>query len=1096
MSHLIFRDFVSKLRRRVRSVDRRRRSRMNILRVENLECRRLLAGDVVDFASDEHEPNPNPDNATVHGTKWEDIDGNGERGPNEPGLAGVTIYSDLNLNGRLERNEPRTVTMRDIPETDFDEAGLYWLAGLRPGEHYIREVVPSGFEQTFPPEIIVDPLPGAPGPFPQGRYHYAQLEPGDSVDGFDFGNHRQLAGSIHGLKWFDANGNAERESHERGVPGVTIYLDTNFNNQLDRGEPTTTTMRDNPQTDFDEAGHYWFDEVKPGSYNVREVVPDGAFQTFPQLILFDPLPPIGPFPNGASHFVIVRSGQSVTDIDFGNTRAVPGTAHGTKWQDTNGNGVRENNEPGLPGITIYSDLNFNNRLDRGEPQVRTMRDDPDTDFDEAGLYWLEDLHPGYHAIREVVPDGFVQTFPRSLVGPVDGVDFVNSGGQHVIFVAPGSGADGLDFGNMPVRQRASVHGTKWLDRNGNGRRDNNDVGVAGITIYSDLNFNGQLDRNEPHTQTMRDNPDTRFDETGMYWLEDLTPGRNHLITEILPDGFERTFPPPTGILAPWPISEPYYLFLASGTELTGIDFGNHPLDVEPGAVAGTKWIDIDGDRRRDDNEPGLAGVTIFADLNLNGEFDRGEPFDITHRDNPDTARDETGEYIFRLRPGSYLILEVEPDGYEQSFPNTNREIVFPRNLGHSVDVAAGRITDDVNFGNQPIPPTGTIHGVKWLDLNRNGVRERIEPGLAGVVIYLDINGNAQLDRNEPRVRSSKDNPNTVVDEAGRYEFAGLRAGRYTVREVVPEGFSQSFPKSVSIEGTSTENLPHGRAISYDLVATRITVDDAGFSNVNLTYEVVWPDSCSQLRDEEASFTVDGQMIDVHMFGETTGIVCLPVITTERQTINVGPLDPRGYGIEATLHETGNDFDAFQPSFRSTAKILVQNDGGHRVSIRQGETVRNVNFGNHRVGVLGDFDHDGVVDDMDLDILGRATRGGSQNIFYDLNHDGMINLRDRDVLVHRILGTTYGDTNLDTIFNSTDLILVFQANEYEDDILGNSTWAEGDWNGDGDFDSSDLVWAFKDGGYQQNASALAAAIDTLFADADEDEKRKQNLRSED
>ena len=55
----------------------------------------------------------------------------------------------------------------------------------------------------------------------------------------------------------------------------------------------------------------------------------------------------------------------------------------------------------------------------------------------------------------------------------------------------------------------------------------------------------------------------------------------------------------------------------------------------------------------------------------------------------------------------------------------------------------------------------------------------------------------------------------------------------------------------------------------------------------------------------------------------------------------------------------------------------------------------------------------------------------------------------------------GDANGDGLFNSTDLVIVLQAGEYEDRIEDNSTFAEGDWNGDGDFDSSDLVLSLPD-----------------------------------
>ena len=39
------------------------------------------------------------------------------------------------------------------------------------------------------------------------------------------------------------------------------------------------------------------------------------------------------------------------------------------------------------------------------------------------------------------------------------------------------------------------------------------------------------------------------------------------------------------------------------------------------------------------------------------------------------------------------------------------------------------------------------------------------------------------------------------------------------------------------------------------------------------------------------------------------------------------------------------------------------------------------------------------------------------------------------MIEGILGTTYGDANLDGVFNSQDLVAVFQVGEYEDDVLG-------------------------------------------------------------
>ena len=95
--------------------------------------------------------------------------------------------------------------------------------------------------------------------------------------------------------------------------------------------------------------------------------------------------------------------------------------------------------------------------------------------------------------------------------------------------------------------------------------------------------------------------------------------------------------------------------------------------------------------------------------------------------------------------------------------------------------------------------------------------------------------------------------------------------------------------------------------------------------------------------------------------------------------------------------------------------------------------------------------------------------------FDLNRDGETNFDDFSELIKNHFKTYLGDSNLDSEFNSSDLTLVFQAGEYEDQVEANSTWSEGDWNGDFDFDSSDLVAAFQDGGYEKGPRAMLVAV---------------------
>jgi hypothetical protein len=128
---------------------------------------------------------------------------------------------------------------------------------------------------------------------------------------------------------------------------------------------------------------------------------------------------------------------------------------------------------------------------------------------------------------------------------------------------------------------------------------------------------------------------------------------------------------------------------------------------------------------------------------------------------------------------------------------------------------------------------------------------------------------------------------------------------------------------------------------------------------------------------------------------------------------------------------------------------------------------------------GDLNRDGLVNAADIDRLCLAIQRGEAG--FDLNGDQQLDERDLDYLVKNLLQTTFGDANLDGIFNSADLVQILAAGEYEDNVPDNSTWAEGDWNCDGDFTTQDLVLALQEGGYV--AAAGPAAVHGLSPSAD-------------
>jgi Ca2+-binding RTX toxin-like protein len=77
-----------------------------------------------------------------------------------------------------------------------------------------------------------------------------------------------------------------------------------------------------------------------------------------------------------------------------------------------------------------------------------------------------------------------------------------------------------------------------------------------------------------------------------------------------------------------------------------------------------------------------------------------------------------------------------------------------------------------------------IRGFLWEDLDGNGEKNGAEGNLANRTVYLDSNNNGQLDLLE---RS------TTTNLTGEYTFSDLRAGAYTVAEVLPTGWRQTYP---------------------------------------------------------------------------------------------------------------------------------------------------------------------------------------------------------------------------------------------------------------------------------------------------------------
>jgi hypothetical protein len=94
------------------------------------------------------------------------------------------------------------------------------------------------------------------------------------------------------------------------------------------------------------------------------------------------------------------------------------------------------------------------------------------------------------------------------------------------------------------------------------------------------------------------------------------------------------------------------------------------------------------------------------------------------------------------------------------------------------------------------PAVVTLSGTIFFDYNADGVLNPDEPGLAGRTVFLDLKNSGQLDTGDP---------STVTATDGAFQFAGLTAGSYTVREEVLYD-NVALTSSVSLVVTATGDV--------------------------------------------------------------------------------------------------------------------------------------------------------------------------------------------------------------------------------------------------------------------------------------------------
>ena len=517
-----------------------------------------------------------------------------------------------------------------------------------------------------------------------------------------------MAGDIFATVLHDVNDNGIKDPEEPALENWAVFVDLNRNGALDADEPSGLTDVD---------GEVFITDLPEGSYAVRQVLQSGWF------------PSLG---SAEELEVEVIDGEEA-EILYLNTTTVSATIEGTVWNDLNADGIRDAEDVGLAGWTVFVDLNNNRSLDLDSNGDGTADDpEPSAVTNANGFYSITGLDAGQYKVIEVLQPGFEPTL---------GFDNKNE-------VEVGLGEVAVsDFGNFTATAGA-IAGAVWNDFNGNGIREASDPGLSDWTVFLDGNDNGLLDVALGERSTVTD-------ASGNYSFTNVQAG-DYTVVEVLQAGWE----PSPGFNDSVNVT-----VVAEGESIA--EFAN--FTPEAGTISGTVYNDLNGNGSQGAGEPGLAGWTLFIDLDSSGLLEAGEPSAVT---------DANGDYkIFGAPFGNCVVREIVQTGFRPTAPGTGAQLV---------NLLNGEESTGVDFGNQQRTDS-EIRGAVFVDSDHDSIRDAGERGLAGITVFIDLDNDDILDADEPRYITSDDLYYTPgVDESGTYEFTRLPAGTYHIREIVPD----------------------------------------------------------------------------------------------------------------------------------------------------------------------------------------------------------------------------------------------------------------------------------------------------------------------